>query len=152
MAKEPHPFDYIFRLIQQGLALFIGDPRTPAPISTLRKVFEQVRHERAYLREVELGSPLVEEAWKALARIAPALSELSKQNNAYELGNSFHVLCLVNARIELCKVMEALCDRSSFNPRLSFAAIEIFRRNHLLLGSWDQHRLHVLAAFHEVAS
>ncbi len=53
-----------------------------------------------------------------------------------------------NARLELCRILEALCDRQAFSPSLSFAAIEVFHRNHLVLGDWDQHRLHVLAAFH----
>jgi hypothetical protein len=153
LANEPHPFDLIFRLLQQGVALLTSDPRAGIPRPLLRRVFERVAAERERLRRIVANQQLEEETWRALSKLHPELTSLTE----HQFGAGNQIACwdklkFYNASLELCRVMQQMCVRESFNTLLSHDIIDTFRRNQMQLEKWDVQRLHVLAAFHGVDS
>jgi hypothetical protein len=156
LAAEPHPFDLLLRLMQQGVALVIADPMAHGPTLLPRELFRAVGEERGRLNDLASDRRLdadpwrlETQTWRSLSRLAPQLAALTaQQSDARDASGSWDGLKVAHARLELCRVMQEMCARESFDPRLSHDIVEIFRRNHLALDAWDEQRLHVLAAFH----
>ncbi len=152
LVDEPHPFELLFRLILQGVAVLIGDPRVKISRTLLTDVFERVGKERTRLATLS-GQPLEGEAWKSLCGIGPELGTLAAHQ--FKLNDQFASwtkLKIDQSRLELCRVLQEMCNREAFDTRLSFDIVETFRRNQIELDPWDVQRLHVLAAFHGVDS
>jgi hypothetical protein len=149
LKDEIHPFDLIFRLIEQAAILLRVDPRVKIPPRILNTVFREVAAARDRLARLSESQQLEDETWNALSKLQPALADLtSRQLQPVAEIESWPKLKFSNAMLELCRVLQEMCERKTFNTLLSHDLVEIFRRVQLPLDAWEEQRLHVLAAFH----
>jgi hypothetical protein len=149
LKDESHPFDLLFRLIQQGVVLLTADPRVKIPLQFLKTLLREIVAERNRVAKIASSQELEDETWISLSKLQPALASLTAQQFATNVDiASWPELKFHNATLELCRVMQEMCERESFNTMLSHDVIEVFRRSQLPLDRWDEHRLHILAAFH----
>jgi hypothetical protein len=143
--SDPHPLALVPRLAARALAVLLCDPRTPLDRDRIRRSIshlDRMRDDIARHLSFDLG-------WRDLSEIGtevrPLAAELQSASGEPAGWREEHAAL---ARREFLSVVAALCDKRSVSSDLVFAAEGAFRGNNVPLSQWDQHRLHVLAAFH----
>ncbi len=140
--------DILFAIVSRAAALSAGDPSSGAATAA-KSLFRRSEVARRQLAKGAAGAKLDAAAWRRMAVLSGELSEVFEQERArLDWDAPWTEVRRRLARTHLLRLLIEATDRARFDPRLSRALVDALRAAQVPLGYWEEHQLHVAAAFH----